>query len=203
MLGFFEYMHSIIKEDYKSLEFLKAIGGLMVAITSMVLFYLSQSKKNNDFLTLNLAVSSGGKYSHITTTVTNPVNSYKYIKFACLVVSKATSLDKEINTDACKEEVDYYKFMEMLGKISRVQIDSTNDIKKLHRQKAFTSELKDFAFIPLPFFYEENIRFGNEVVSFTYPIEKNTLSSGVYDVRLFVFRKDERLHRTTQTILEI
>ena len=71
----------------------------MVAVTSIVLFYLSQSKKNNDFLTLNLAVISGEKYKHITTTITNPVNSYKYIKFACLVVSKATSLDKEITNE--------------------------------------------------------------------------------------------------------
>jgi len=207
-LGFFSYIESVFIENSLRIEFLGVIGSFIVAISSIALFYVNIRKRNNDFVTLKLEVSDKITCKVITSTIENPVNSYKYIKFACLVISPVVILEdgkkaKDEKNNAIKGESnnDYY-FLQKLNEFTNSEISCTNDIVKLKEHKAFISDENTFAFVPLTFFYTENIRFGNETVSYSYPLMNNSLEEGVYDVRLFVFRH-KGLHRTTHQIIEI
>jgi len=53
------------------------------------------------------------------------------------------------------------------------------------------------AFIPLVFFYSENVRIGDETLTYRVPVEVGQLSAGLpYSVRFFVSPQG-RLHRST------
>lgn len=53
------------------------------------------------------------------------------------------------------------------------------------------------AFIPLVFFYRENVRVGDETLTYRVPVDVRQLRAGLpYSVRFFVFSKG-RLHRST------
>lgn len=58
------------------------------------------------------------------------------------------------------------------------------------------------AIIPLPFYYSENIRIGDEKLNFSVQVEQTKLAAGTYYVRFFVFH-EKRYHRSTQDILII
>jgi hypothetical protein len=73
----------------------------------------------------------------------------------------------------------------------------------------FTNDLKDFlckervvhcdrALIPLTFYYSENIRIGDETLTYRVPIPVGDLQRGcAYAVRFFLF-PERRLHRSTE-----
>lgn len=222
-LGFWSYLAKVISDNCYRIEFMQLAITIIIAVPSVVLFYLSYIKKNNDFLTLKLDVKEGKNCKIIESTITNPVNTFKHVEFACLVVSKHPdkSDEKKAEQSSKKEpcndkqaspndstilesDRDYHFFTRLTNLTNqRNSINSTDEIIRLKDNGTVVSRCKDFAFIPLPFFYEENIRYGNEIVGYSYPFNSNLLDAGVYDVRLFVFRSDKGYHRTTHTIMEI
>lgn len=59
------------------------------------------------------------------------------------------------------------------------------------------------AVVPLPFFYEENMRIADESISYTALVETTKMAEGnVYSVRLFV-SDYEHLHRTTHDAFKV
>ena len=58
------------------------------------------------------------------------------------------------------------------------------------------------AFIPLDFFYSENIAIGDEYISYRKPIETTNLKPGIYSVRFFIVTK-RRAHRSTHSSFKI
>jgi len=86
----------------------------------------------------------------------------------------------------------------------RQHIDSTNNFSILKNSATYISE--DFAFIKLPYYYSENIKVGNEHLSFSIAgienINLNNLKKNIYEVRFFVYRKYNLFnpyHRCVQT----
>jgi hypothetical protein len=71
----------------------------------------------------------------------------------------------------------------------------TNDFWKLRPAGPVYEDGR--AFIPLGFFYSENVRIGDETLTYRAPIDVGHLGAGLpYAVRFFVFPKG-RLHRST------
>jgi hypothetical protein len=99
------------------------------------------------------------------------------------------------------------EFLSDLKRLTNIneEIGFTNDIIKLRKFPAQYNEDLKLAFIPLPFYYSENIRFGNEEVPFTFLFdpEKIKLGKGFYSVRFFVFRNGAGLHRTAHDVMII
>lgn len=59
------------------------------------------------------------------------------------------------------------------------------------------------ALVPLPFFYEENVRISDESISYTALIDTTGMTPGVvYSARLFV-SGENRLHRTTHDAFKV
>lgn len=103
-----------------------------------------------------------------------------------------------------------YAFL-LLGPENESPVESANVIAKKVKYDGILRYTNDFyvlgldsevyadgrAFIPLTFFYSENIRVGDETLTYRVPIDVRQLNAGVpYSVRFFVFPKG-RLHRST------
>ena len=204
-------------DKHKNLELIGMAGGFILFISSLWTYYNFKRKEQNDFLILNIDVQYSDRSSSdilIKTKVTNNVNTFKKVKFACLVMSKfydtslnhenkqggdnkIASLDNEFETDFLK------KITSLTGCTTKVQY--TNDIVTLRDFPALFDPTRDIAFLPLPFYYKENIRFGNEEVSYTFLLDLNEikLSAGKYSVRFFVFRKDKGFHRCVHDVFTV
>lgn len=61
---------------------------------------------------------------------------------------------------------------------------------------------KQVAFIPLSFYYDENIRIGDEKLTYRCTLDNNQLDKGNYSVRFFIYGEN-RLHRATQDLISI
>ena len=71
----------------------------------------------------------------------------------------------------------------------------TNDLANLSLEAPVYADGR--AFIPLVFFYSENVRIGDETLTYRVPVDVRQLRAGLpYAVRFFVFPKG-RLHRST------
>ena len=128
----------------------------------------------------------------IHTQIINDVKLDKGIKHAFLLISKKNGSNNFL-----------FQINENLG----TDFNCTNDligtapiVKKLS---------KGFAYIPLPFYYNENIVVGNEILQFSYSITHDELElinselnlTHHYEVRFFIFRTDGGYHRSTATAL--
>jgi len=78
-----------------------------------------------------------------------------------------------------------------------IQIKYTNDIEHLRTDKPVYLD-DGRAFIPLPFFYSEQVDIGDEVLTYRCLIDTTRIPKETpYSIRFFVFGKG-RLHRSTQ-----
>lgn len=78
----------------------------------------------------------------------------------------------------------------------------TNDFESLKGTKLIYKN-ENIAYLPLPFFFSENIGIGDEKLSYRSSVDTSKLSKGTYSVRLFIFGNKNRYHRTTHDLLVI
>ncbi|MBP6024071.1 hypothetical protein [Ferruginibacter sp.] len=88
-----------------------------------------------------------------------------------------------------------------------LNLNPTNTIRSTNDFKNFTSDLPiylsgGYAFIPLDFYYSENIAIGDEKLTYSCSIDRSQLQPGSYSVRFYVFDK-KRYHRSTQSLMTI
>lgn len=160
------------------------IGGLWVFLSYLKI----KKREQNDFVKISLSATKIKQNVYIRTKVDNPVNINKQIKFAFLVISK---------TEKGVENSEFFKKIERLYK--RKDIKITDDLIKLFEVSKMI--LNTIGLIPLPYYYKENIRVGNEELTHTYILtkeERNKMERGFYEVRFFVFSEEEHLHRSVQ-----
>lgn len=128
----------------------------------------------------------------IDTTVLNDVSIDKGIFHSFLLITK-----KDDDTH----------FMRQANQNLETNFKCTND---LIGTSPFIKRLaQGFAYIPLPFFYSENLKVGNEILQFSYSLSINELAiikpnqntTEHYEVRFFIFRDDGGYHRSTESAL--
>lgn len=78
---------------------------------------------------------------------------------------------------------------------------TTNDFKKLFGEESIYID-KEVVFIPLSFYYSENVDIADEQLTYRCSVDKEELAKGTYSVRFYLFGED-RLHRSTQDLLVI
>ncbi len=213
----------LVDEEHKNLELVGVVGGFFLFIGSLVTYYKIQHKEQNDFLKLNIEIQHpdcSPTDIMIKTKITNNVNTFKHVKFACLVISRFYTKQQNENqhesikqVSICKNKIatldNEFKcdFLESITKVTGCtqKLQYTNDIVRLKNFSALYNQDLEIAFIPLPFYYTENVRFGNEEVSYTFPFDPKEikLNPGKYSVRFFVFRADCGYHRTVQDVMII
>jgi hypothetical protein len=158
------------------------IGGVWAYLS----YYKLRKKEQSDFVELEIKTELDdiNKVIYIRTSISNKVNTKKYIKCAFLIIT-----EKELVPDT---DI----FLKTVGDKMGFKFNFTNEFALLEKfnQKYDTN----FMFIPLKYYYEENIRFGNEKPTYTHIIDNSIkyLKDGIYDVRFFVFSKTKNeLHR--------
>lgn len=164
------------------------IGGLWV----IYLYVKSQKDKKNNFLKIYLDVIYKTGYTSIKTSVVNDTNDNKKIEAAFLFITK-------VNTD----------FLEEINRYLNSDFKDTNSLLDLKNRNPLLSE--NFGFIQLPFYTKENIRVGNEDLTYSIPltntnIESDLIEQSAYDVRFFVFPPNtvfNSFHRCVQDIFII
>jgi hypothetical protein len=82
-----------------------------------------------------------------------------------------------------------------------IQIEYTNDFEKLKGEETIYIDNK-IAFIPLQFYYNENIAIGDEKLTYRCLVDKKKLQPGSYSVRFYIFGEG-RYHRSTQDLLVV
>jgi hypothetical protein len=82
-----------------------------------------------------------------------------------------------------------------IGIAQKIQTTNELEMLKAHSPK-YESER---AVIPLPFYYSENLKIGDETLTYAAPILHSPLRPGTaYAIRFFIFAKG-RLHRSTES----
>jgi tRNA(Leu) C34 or U34 (ribose-2'-O)-methylase TrmL len=149
-------------------------------------------KKNKDYLDLLIKTEKENDYYSIKTQVLNKSGEDKGIEYSFLLITKQ---DENINDKIAKI---------ISEKKWSINITSANDLinfKGNIEAPLFWNNV--LAIIPLKFYYEENLRIGNENPSYSYSFDNNIvkLQKGIYSVRFFVFPEQDtsshRYHRCT------
>ncbi len=172
--------------DTLLVEAIKLFGGL----AALILFFWSLYKETHTYLKIKVVFKKDNDFLSIYTEVENERKVFsKKIDNAFLIISKE-------NTEIMDEG---NKIREHL-KLSNENFIHTTDFKILKNETPVY--LDNIAFVPLPFYYEENICIGDERLSWSCPIDSKQLEQGIYYVRLFVYRK-YRYHRIVQDIFKL
>lgn len=165
-------------------EFIKITG----AIAGIIALGWNVFREFKSYLILNLEISSQDEVYLLKTGVEN--NSYftKRIENSFLIIAPE---NEDIVSVGNK----------IFNGIYQTEITSTNELIYLTYNDKFSIS-KEILFIPMNFYFLENIGVGNEKLNYTSFINSNELKKGNYSVRFFVFDK-RRLHRSTQDLLVI
>lgn len=168
-----------------TIQLIVAFFASIIALWSYISFNIKEKKlkekEQNDFVKIYVEAINNNEFIKIKTKVENPVNTSKKIKFAFLIISKS-----DIN------------FLDLIETHLQKDIQSTNNLKELFGFIDFT--LDKLAYIPLPYYYKENIGVGNEKLTFSHLLNINNLEAGIYDVRFFVFSSEGHYHRSVQDV---
>jgi hypothetical protein len=151
------------------------------------LYYVANIKNKEDFLKMYVSATNDNNVVTIKTEVKNETKSNRKIKTAFLIITlQGKNIIDEVNNNLNQ------------------QVKKTNDFIVIKNSANYSSE--NFAFIKLPYYYSENLRVGNEHLSFsiagTENMNLNNLNKKIYEVRFFVYRKYNLLnpyHRCVQT----
>jgi hypothetical protein len=156
-------------------------------------YYNEINKRNRDYLDLSINNQKDKEFYSIKTKVINASGEPKEIYFSFILILK-------------QDESIIEKISSMTNSLGLdIKIECTNDFYKfkglIDRPIFFENSL---AFIPLYFYYDENVRIGNENPSFTYTFDNNKeqLIKGIYTSRFFIFPKNG-YHRSTADSLII
>jgi hypothetical protein len=168
-----------------SLVFIKDLLTIIGAVLGAVTFMWKIRDTSSSYIHIDLNIGTPGHgYSLIKSTVENKGFSKKRINNALLLIGPEH-----------ENPVITYKTLTHRG------VRFTNQIVDIPmKEPIYDSER---AVIPLPFFYDENVRIADEKVSYTMPVELQSFKRGVpYAVRFFI-GGENRLHRSTQDVLLI
>lgn len=167
-----------------SVELLQLISTVIIAFVGIYLYLNRNRDEELNYLELNINVIDENGYLKLRTEVINPTQFDREIYFACLIINKSD-----------------LSFIDILNKKIGIKITDPNSIYELkgHPLKIF----RDFAFIPLKYYYEENARVGNEKLIYEVPIKiiNNTENNlNFFDVRFFVFRGQEEINNYHRSV---
>ena len=182
------FINGTIKEFHS--DALKILGGALVFGFGYYKYFTLKENEQNEFVKIELAAKLEEDYLMIDTKVENNVNLKKRIKHACLIINSEN------------EEDDFFGSWQRFFNTRNepIMINSTDDfINTKNIDNIMASETH--AYIPLPFYYSENICIGNETVCFRASLRTNSLTveTRPYSIRMLVYSEDEHRHRTTHT----
>ncbi len=142
------------------------------------------------YLKVKVQVDGKDKFYSVLTEIENTSKwSRKKIDNAFLIISPENSDLIETGVKVAKQlNLDDY-------------IENTNDFEKLTGELSVYFD-NQFAFIPLDFYYSENIAIGDEKLTYRCSVDKTKLKPGSYSVRFFIYG-ESRYHRSTQDLLTI
>ncbi|MHC5673973.1 hypothetical protein [Nostoc sp.] len=170
-----------------SLVFIKDLLTIIGGVLGAVAFVWKVRDTSSSYIYIDLEVgNSVNEYCLIKATVENKGFSKKRIDNALLLLGP-------------EDEPPIDTYSNLTGK----KFISTNQIAHSPVKKPIYGGRPGRAVIPLPFFYEENVRIADEKASYTVPVKLDSFERGVpYAVSLFVVGEN-RLHRSTQDVLLI
>lgn len=154
------------------------------------LYYIANIKDKDNYLKNYVLVLKDDDCITIKTEVKNETNIDREIYASFLVITKQGS-----------------KIVEEVNNNLNQSFNYTNNFSNLKFSKNVINE--EFAFIQLPYYYSENVKVGNEDLSYSIGLHANTNTSDslqIYEVRFFVFRnpKDTNpYHRSVQTTFSL
>ena len=100
---------------------------------------------------------------------------------AFLIINKSSYLKIEAT----------HAYLEKVNKYFGTSFTSSEHLKSLDKFDSYKSKDKEFHFIQLPYYTNENIQISNEDLTFEYSFPMNDLQSGIYDVRFFIYPTDD------------
>ncbi len=168
------------------LEGIKLLGGL-AGFTALGFKIFEELA---GYLKIKVQVNSKDNIYSVLTEIENSSKwSSKKIDNAFLIISPETSnlietcvcIARQLNLD--------------------VNIEDTKDFEILISEQAVYFD-EQFAFIPLDFYYSENIRIGDEKLTYCCSVDRTQLQVGSYSVRFYIYGGN-RYHRSTQDLLTI
>jgi hypothetical protein len=168
------------------LEGIKLVGGLAGFTALGFKIY----EEVTGYLKIKVQVNSNDNIYSVLTEIENSSKlSSKKIDNAFLIISPETSdliatgvsIARQLNVD------DY--------------IENTNDFEKLIGNQPIYFD-NQFAFIPLDFYYSENIGIGDEKLTYCCSVDRTQLHAGSYSVRFYIYGGKRHL-RSTQDLLTI
>ncbi len=165
-----------------NIELLHLISIVVIGFVGVYVYVNKNTEEELNHLELNLNIIHESAYLKIRTEAYNPTIYDRQIKFSFIVINRFG----ESYLDKLNEEVE-------------LNIESPNDLIKLVKSNQILK--RDFAFIPLPYYNEENFQVGNEKLIYEVPIfyDNNRIDDPTfYEVRFFIFRKSDDpnpLHR--------
>ncbi len=168
------------------IESIKFFGG----ITGLITFIWKLSEEFKSYVKIRVKVLSQNKsYSVYTGIENNSKSVNKKIDNAFLIISPENSDILGIGN----------KIGLKLG--IRETFKSTNEFSKLKHERVEYID-NQIAYLPLDFYYNENVNISDEILTFCCSIDDSQLGVGKYSVRFYVYCKG-RLHRSTQDLLVI
>ena len=174
------------------LDYVKIIGGIL----GIIAFFWKVIDSLNSYLQISIKIEEdkNGELS-IRTAISNKSVLPKDIKNAFVIISP------ENESVVKSAEIIRTTFSKEITNHIDKQFTCTNDFEvlKINEPKYLDNM---YAYIPLSFYFLENVSIGDENLSYRASINKKELNSGIYSARLFIFHKT-RLHRTTQDLFRI
>lgn len=154
------------------------------------LYYVANIKDKDNYLKTFVSTYNDNGFISIKTEVKNETNIDREIYASFLIITK----------QGCK-------IVEEVNNNLNQSFNYTNNFSNLKLSENVIKE--EFAFIQLPYYYGENVKVGNEDLSYSIGLHANTNTSDslqIYEVRFFVFRnpKDTNpYHRSVQTTFSL
>ena len=153
---------------------------------ALKLYYNSNFKNNFDYLKLSVNTKKEERVITITTYLINDTPVDREVEASFLIVNK-----QGLN------------YVESINEYLNTNLKSTNELIYLKKNNSFYNE--DIMFYQLPFYNRENIKVGNENLTFSVGFieNENNNENRIYEVRFFVFRSvldSNPYHRSVQTI---
>ena len=161
-----------------SVELLQLISAVIIAFVGIYIFLNRNRDEELNYLELGLNVIEENGYLKIRTELSNPTNFDRDVYFALLIISKSSE-----------------SFLEIINSELQYNFKDTNSLIGLKDRSICLKE--NFAFIPLEYYFIENVRVGNEKLIYEVPINSDVINKddmNFFDVRFFVFRDRKELN---------
>lgn len=161
-----------------SVELLQLISAIIIAFVGVYLYLHRNRDEELNYLELNLNVIDENGYLKVRTELSNPTNFDRDVYFALLIISKSGE-----------------PFLDIINSELQYNFKDTNSLIGLKDKSIYLKE--NFAFIPLKYYFKENIRVGNEKLIYEVPINSDDIDEddlSFFDVRFFVFRGQEEIN---------